>query len=206
MRPINLLPPEAFEKQRSRRIIARVSMIVVAYLALLVIVTIAWSGRIASAEQALAEQEAVNRELEAELAGLRPAAELLDRYEADAGLIETALATDVSWGRLLNDLGRMIPDRVWLESFNGTVQDVSGDPAAAGSIQVTGVGFDVPDISAWIRALDSDRYPGVGGGWVSSVTESTIGEAPVVRFVSQTALTDAARSGRAAQRIPEVGG
>jgi len=206
MRPINLLPPASFEKQQSRRMIVRMSMILVAYLALLVIVSIAWSGRVAAAHQALADQQATNAELESRLTALQPASDLSRRYDADAQMIETALAGDISWGRILNDLGRLIPDRVWLEGFHGATHEVTPEEPGVGTIQVTGVGFDLPDVSAWVRSIDSDRYPGVDGAWVSSATEATIGEAPVVRFVSQTVLTDAALSDRASRVVPKVGG
>ncbi|HHC08585.1 MAG TPA: hypothetical protein ENK55_07695 [Actinobacteria bacterium] len=206
MRPINLLPPEAFQRERTRRAVLRLVLLLVAYLGLLLLVTIAWSGRISAHEEALAQQEATNADLERRIASFGRAAEVAAEYEENARLIQAALADDVSWGRLLNDLGRMIPDRVWLEGLTGTAGDAGNVGGALGRIQVTGMAFAVPDVSAWVRALDSDRYPGVGSAWVSSVTETSVGEAVVVRFVSESALTDEARSRRADLRIPEVGG
>jgi hypothetical protein len=98
----------------------------------------------------------------------------------------------------------MIPDRVWLAAFQGSV-DLDPLTAAQGSIQVSGTGFDFGDVAAWLRALDSDRFPSVAGTWVSTVTGQTIGEIPVVAFESQTSLTAAALTERVAERIPEVG-
>ena len=66
--------------------------------------------------------------------------------------------------------------------------------------------IDYPDVSAWLRALDSDRFPGTAGTWVSSVSNTLIGETTVVQFVSQSTLTRNALSNRAADRIPVVGG
>ncbi len=206
MRPINLLPPEAFARRRRRRLVLQAVLVAVAYLGLLAVLTPVWTGRVANARAALAAQEATNAELEGRIADLADAQRIADRYRQEADMVRGVLADDVSWGRLLNDLGRVIPDRVWLEGFSGTVDVGAAAGAAAGSIEVSGVGFDVPDVAEWLRALDSDRYPGVAGTWVSSITDDLIGDTPVVRFVSQAALTDAARSTRARTRVPEVGG
>jgi Tfp pilus assembly protein PilN len=118
--------------------------------------------------------------------------------------MQVALADDLPWARILNDLGRILPDSVWLESFRGSVDE---DPATpqVGVVQVTGVGFDFPDVSAWLRSLDSDRFPAATATWVTSVSEGQIGEANVVNFISQTSLTEAARSDRLATRIPRTG-
>ena len=106
---------------------------------------------------------------------------------------------------MLNDLGRVIPDRVWLDGFSGAA-DADPETGAVGSMQTNGTGFDYPDVSAWLRALDSDRFPAVGGTWVGTAGDSTIGNALVVQFTSTSALTPAAQSNRVDERVPEVGG
>ena len=206
MRPINLLPPESFEKEKQRRLIFRLVVLAAGFLILLVLITILWSGRIGSAEDRLDQQQALNEELERQLGGLQTSEQLVSSYNENAALIMASLANDVSWGRVLNDLGRMIPDRVWLGRFTGALESLVGEETVAiGSIEVSGNGFDYPDVSAWLRALDSDRFPSVGGAWVTSITEREIGQAVVVGFESQTSLTEAAQSDRGAERVPEVG-
>jgi len=204
MRPINLLPPEAFERQQSRRLLWRVLLLGLAYLVLLLLLTLLWSGRVGDAESQLDDHLATNEDLRQELQGLQPVNDLVQRYGENAEMVATALANDVSWGRVLNDLGRMIPDRVWLDGFGGAAEpDESG---SVGIVQVTGFGFDYPDVSSWLRALDSDRFPGTGGTWVTSVGNTLIGETTVVQFVSQSNLTRNALSNRASNRVPVVGG
>ena len=205
MRPINLLPPEAFERQKSRRLLTRLAILGAAYLVLLLLLTILWSGRVGRAEDALAAQEETNTALQAQIVELQPVGVLVTRYEENASLIETALETDVSWGRVLNDLGRVIPDRVWLDGFSGSAGR-DEETGAIGTMQTNGTGFDYPDVSAWLRALDSDRFPAVGGTWVGTAGDATIGNAIVVQFVSQSSLTEAASSNRVDERVPEVGG
>ncbi|MFC2177092.1 PilN domain-containing protein [Actinomycetota bacterium] len=204
MRSINLLPPEAHVKEQARARVARLALLAVLYLALLVVLTLIWQGRVTEAEQDAAAQQQTNRALEAQLLEFQTVEGLVAEYDANVALMQVALADDLSWGRILNDLGRIIPDSVWLESFRGTVE---ADPATpqVGAVQVTGVGFDFPDVSAWLRSLDSDRFPAGTSTWVTSVTEGQIGEAEVVNFISQTSLTEAARSDRLDTRIPRTG-
>jgi Tfp pilus assembly protein PilN len=204
MRPINLLPPEAFERLQSRRLLWRVLLLGLAYIVLLALLTVLWSGRVGDADSQLEDQLATNEELRRELLELQPVNDLVQRYEENAEMVATALANDVAWGRVLNDLGRMIPDRVWLDGFSGATEP--DESASIGMVQATGFGFDYPDVSAWLRSLDSDRFPGTGGTWVTSVGNTLIGETTVVQFVSQSNLTRNALSNRAGDRIPVVGG
>ncbi len=204
MRPINLLPPEAFERSAGRRRMARLALIGVIYLVVLGLLFVLARRDTADVRNTVEEQEAVNAGLQVQLGELQGADELVLRYDQNAALIKAVLTSDVSWGRILNDLGRMIPDRVWLGQFQGRV-DLDPLSPAQGSIQVSGTGFGFGDVAAWLRALDSDRFPSVAGTWVSSVTGETIGEIPVVAFESQTSLTEAALTARVEERVPEVG-
>lgn len=204
MRSINLLPPEAHVKEQARERYLRLALVGIAYIALLAALTVIWQGRVAAAEDDVAFQQEANRLLETQIAEFGGIEGLVNEYDFNVALMESALADDLSWGRVLNDLGRVLPDSVWLESFTGTV-DSDATTASLGAVQVTGVGFDFPDVSAWLRSLDSDRFPAATGTWVTSVTEGQIGSATVVNFVSQTSLTEAARSDRLETRIPRTG-
>lgn len=200
MRPINLLPPEAFQKAAARRRFLQIALVAVAYIALLAVLTVWWQGRVNQADDEVADQEARNQQLVAEQAALIDARELVDEFDGNVALMQAALSDDVSWGRILNDLGRVIPERVWLDSFSGTIESAEG---SVGGVSVSGTAFDFPDVSSWLRQLDSVNFPGVSGTWVTSASTSLIGEAEVVNFVSSTSLTEDALSTRAAERIPD---
>ncbi len=204
MRPINLLPPEAFERSAGRRRFVRLALIGLLYLVLLGLVFIIARRDTADIRHDVDAQLAVNSNLEAQRAEMQGADELVDRYDQNSALLSALLVSDVSWGRILNDLGRMIPDRIWLASFQGRVDNDPTTPAH-GTIQVSGTGFDFGDVAAWLRALDSDRFPSVAGTWVSTVAGEEISDIPVVVFESQTSLTESALTDRLAERIPEVG-
>ncbi|MBT8211971.1 MAG: PilN domain-containing protein [Acidimicrobiia bacterium] len=202
MRPINLLPPEAFAKAAGRRRLYRILMIGVLYMAVLALLTFWWQGRVDSKEDEVAQQQEIVQDRQRELASLGDSVEIQNRYLTDVLLLNEALVTDVSWGRLLNDLARMMPERVWLDSFGG--QASAGEDGSVGTISVGGTGFDFPDVSAWLRSIDDDRFPSMAGGWVTSVSQIQIGEAPVVSFSSSTSLTTSALSNRLDERVPVV--
>ena len=73
-----------------------------------------------------------------------------------------------------------------------------------GQVSFSGVGFDFPDVSEWLRALDSGGFSGVTGPWVSTASESAIGDEAVVSFSSTAALTEGAVTDRAQELMPEV--
>ena len=203
MRPINLLPPEVAEQRGRRRRIGMAVFGAIAYVALLGVGVLYWDSKVSAAREEVDAQLEVNQTLEGDVVSLGDAGELRSQYQDKSDLVRTALATDVDWGILLNDLARLLPPRVWVETFSGTIVGETA-PGVLGQVAFSGVGFDFPDVSAWLRALDSDQFNGVTGTWVSTVSESTIGEAEVVTFNSTAVLTNAAATNRAETLIPEV--
>lgn len=203
MRPINLLPPEVAEERSRRRRIGLVIVGVLVYLALLGVGVFYWNSRVSAARDDVDAQLDTNQTLEREVVALGDAGELQREYENRSDLVRTALASDIDWGILLNDLARLIPPRVWVETFSGSL--VPGTtPGVLGQVAFSGIGFDFPDVSAWLRALDSDQFSGVTGTWVSTVTEGNVGNSEVVTFTSTAVLTNAAATNRAETLIPEV--
>lgn len=203
MRPINLLPPEVAEQRGRRRRIGMALFGAIAYLALLGVGVLYWDSKVSAAREDVDAQLEVNQTLEREVVSLGDAGELRSLYQDKSDLVRNALATDVDWGILLNDLARLLPPRVWVETFSGTIV-AETTPGVLGQVAFSGIGFDFPDVSAWLRALDSDQFNGVTGTWVSTVSESTIGDAEVVTFSSTAVLTNAAATNRAETLIPEV--
>jgi Tfp pilus assembly protein PilN len=204
MRPINLLPPEAHLRRTARRRILLGIFGVAAFVAALAMLTMWWSSRVDDAQARLDRQLEVNQELQAQVTSLATADELRLEYEENVLLTTAVLSSDVAWGRLLNDFGRLIPERVWLDSFTGTSSVAL--PGVVGQLTVSGTGFSFPDVSAWLRSLDEERFPGIAGTWVTNASEGggfDEGDS-VVNFNSTAALTDSAISNRLDERIPEV--
>lgn len=203
MRTINLMPQEGKRQDESRRRILVLAGFGALFLVLLGALTVWRQGAVRDAEDALNDQIATNNQLQGQINALAGAEDLQDEFNAGVATLALALENDVAWGRLLSDLGRVIPDQVWVETYAGSVN--RGQPGAGiGAINFTGTGFTPPDVANWIRVLDSDRYPGVVGTWATGLTSSSIAEVEVVSFTSSTNLNENALSDRLDERIPEI--
>jgi len=202
VRPINLLPPEVAKQRVRRRKALGLVALAVLYVVLLGAGVVYWNTRVSDARDEVVAQEDINASLRREAAALAGAETLKAQFEAKALLVRSALVTDVDWGILLNDLARLLPPRVWVQEFTGTV--TASQPGSLGLVTFRGVGFDYPDVSAWLRALDSEDFAGITGTWVSTAAEGTIGDTGIVTFSSSAVLTEGAVTDRADELIPEV--
>ncbi len=173
-------------------------------------------------ETAGLENTAVQRQQAiAALAGVAATEQQIAALQAQ---IDSTLAIDVSWTRLLREVAIAMPNDVWLTSFSGQVDTTAvagpggtsgtttipgntttpgavvggGAAAISGSITVEGVGLEFPSIAAWIEGLS--EVPALDGLWVPNATKSTLGDEDVVDFTSSASLTDDARSDRAERR------
>ena len=203
MRTINLIPREGKRASEARNRLVLWIGLGVLYVLLLGAVTVWRSGAVDDAQDELDAQLLTNQQLEAEVRSLSSAENVRNDFEASQALLIQALANDVSWGRLVNDLGRLIPDRVWISSYTGN-SGPAATGASIGELSFAGTAFAPPDVAAWLRVLDSDRFPGVLGTWVSNITANEISDVPVVAFGSTTSLTPDALSERGFDRIPEI--
>jgi len=208
MRTINLIPQEGKRQTEGRQKMLLWVALGLIYLLLLGVVTVWRGGAVDDAEAEVRSQRQANDELQVEISALAGAEDLSNEFGAAVATMSAALINDVSWGRLVNDLGRLIPDRVWVTSYSGSVNRL--DPAGpevqlgVGELAFSGIAFDRPDVAAWLRVLDSDRFPGHVGTWATGITQSSIGEAETVNFGSTTSLTEEALSSRLFERIPEI--
>ena len=168
-----------------------------------------------SQKDKLAATEADNAELEKEIEELAPIAEQQAQVQAIDAQMTTLLATDVSWARMLRELGNTMPQGVWLKSFSaqatsnapvvaapasssGSSSSASTSPPAPstinGLVTIEATGVDYPDVSTWLRTYGD--YPSFTNPWVSTVTQVTQEEAPVMDFSATATLTEKARSDR----------
>ena len=203
MRPINLLPPEFGDRKTRRRRLGLLAFAIAAYIAVLAIGFFLWGGRVDNARRDVEAQNSIVQTLERQVVGLSESGELAVRYEAKADLVRTALSNDIDWGIIMNDLARLLPPRLWVETFSGTIVPET-IPGVLGQVAFSGIGFDFPDVSAWLRALDSEQFAGITGTWVSTVSQGVVGEDEVVNFTSTAVLTSSAVTNRADLLIPEV--
>ena len=207
MRTINLIPQEGKAESRSRRRLLLLAGVGALFLLLLAAVTVWRQGDVDDARDELEAQNSANQALQAEVASLAGAEDIQNAFNDEALTLSLALVNDVSWSRLLVDLGRVLPDKVWVTSYSGSVNRFGPDSEATagiGQISFSGVAFEPPDVSAWIRVLDSDQFPGVVSSWATGLTKTAIADVEVTNFGSTTALSDGALSDRILDRIPDI--
>ncbi len=207
MRTINLIPRDGKRETQSRRRLLMMAGLGALFVLLLAAITVWRQAAVDDAREELEAQVSTNQSLQAEVAALAAAEDIQNQFNAEAATLSLALANDVSWGRLLVDLGRVIPDKVWVTSYSGSVNRFGADSTedvGIGQISFSGIAFEPPDVSAWIRVLDSEQYPGVVSSWATGLTKSAIADVEITNFGSTTALSDGALSDRIFERIPDI--
>jgi type IV pilus assembly protein PilM len=197
-----------------------------ALVALLAVPTVLAKGELADKKDDRDGVLARNAALQEGIASKADAQQAVQQLEGLRAQLGTVLANDVSWTRLLQDIGGSMPDDVWLTAFNGTVTvsatgtaappapapeaTASGDEdttttttAAAPVAPVSALGGEVT-VEAKGREYPSvaawllqlEELPSLADIWVSSASRNDTDG--TVTFSSAGNLTDAARSRRLA--------
>ncbi len=186
-RRISLLPPEIMRGREQRRQAVLVGSAVAAFAVLLIFLWLLQGTKLAReqrrAEEAEAQAVAVQRQVDA----LKDVTALDTQIAAKNTLVQGALAKDVAWTRLLNEVSTVMPGDVWLTSFAGT----------AGTVSFSVSGFDHTSTARWILRMSTLKS--ITGLWVPASTKSGTGAGSTVTFSSTATLTPAANSNRAAQ-------
>ncbi|MDQ3575170.1 MAG: type IV pilus assembly protein PilM [Actinomycetota bacterium] len=190
VRRISLLPREVAAARRERR---QTLAVAAAVLALFVVLMLLWAGRSAQVSNERdraqeAEQRAAQlRQERAQLGDTTTIETELAQRQAQA---QAVLADDVAWTRLFNEVATVIPNDVWLTSFNGQ----KGPP---GTLNVQANGFDQTSTARWLLRVGELRS--LSGVWVPNSTKQGEGAASLVNFTSQAGLTPQAVSDRGAR-------
>lgn len=192
-RRLTLLPAEIAAVRVQRRQAFMVAGAVGALAALLLAAWLADSSAVNNERRKANEAEAEAARLERQTASLQDAQALQRQLDQRRALITSALAGDVAWTRLLQQIATVIPNDVWLTSF--TASRTSG--GGAGSVQIAAMGFDQTSAARWL--LRVAELPSLQGLWLTSSAKEGSGPRALVRFQSTANLTPAAESGRASR-------
>ncbi|HEU4356306.1 MAG TPA: PilN domain-containing protein [Actinomycetota bacterium] len=171
MSKVNLLPPELRQKQAERRTTTLVAAIGAAVITLILVFYFFQTMQLDSAEQELADQQATNAGLSAQIAELQPYADLQADLQAKQQLVDTLYANEVSWAGVLLDISRVIPDESYLTNLTGQITAVTGTQATPpvegtsasliGNVTFSGVAQETRTIADWLTRLEQIR------GWVN---------------------------------------
>lgn len=209
MRRIDLLPVAYMERRRQRR---NVATVIVAGLVVFVLL-MAWflllTTQISDARNELADVQADNRALEAQIAELARFAELEAEVQGKRSALQTVMAGDIDWPAMMTQIAMVIPGDVWLDSFATSAGATEGaSPAGTetnairisrqspvGRIQFIGHSVCMPGVARWlIRLATVEDFSAI---WLNNATEQD--SAPgceQVNFDSTLELSDGAVSNR----------
>ncbi len=181
MSKVNLLPPELRQKQAERRTTTLVSAIGAAVITLILVFFFFQGMQLSSARDELAEQQATNAELSAQIAELQPFAVLQQELAAKQQLVDTLYLNEVSWAGVLLDVSRVIPDDSYLTNLTGQITAPTGTQVGAvpveggtttliGNVTFSGVARETQTIASWLTRLEQIR--GWVNPWVNNAQEN----------------------------------
>ena len=195
---INLLPPEVLERQRTRRrtvIAFGAGLLVLVLLAGFYVVQV---FTLQGIEEEIEVQQAVNAQLEAQIAELQDIAALEDEIERTRLVLSGLLADRVLWSGILRDISLVIPGEVWLNGLTAQLglegAEETGAPVTTtgvvGQISFSGFAFDHRDVALWLSRLEDVR--GFINPWLSTSSKTQVGEQEAVTFTSSVDLSEQA--------------
>lgn len=214
---VNLLPKEIEERAKARRVTSWAIGAVAAYAALLGLLYIAKLGDLNAARSDRDDAQATVATLQAELASLQEFAELDAQFTARNELLSAAMATEISWARVLNDLSLTFPPSSSLLSLTAAAEGAGAtgadgtapaDPNSDAVGSVTFEGYSVERFAPGVERvlLKFDEVETFYNSYLSAAQETPRGETDVTGFSGTMQLNDEAYTGRYADGLPpEVG-
>ena len=196
VRRISLLPRELALVRQQRRQAFAVAAAVAALFLVLMLVWAARSAQVANERERAEEAERRAAQLRQERAQLGDTTTIETEVTQRQAQVTAVLADDIAWTRLFSEVATVIPNDVWLTSFNGQ----KGPP---GTVSVQAMGFDHTSTARWLLRVGELRS--LSGLWVPTSTKQGQGPAATVTFNSQANITPRAVSDRA-QRFAGGGG
>lgn len=208
MRRIELLPASHAERQRERR---NLGLVVIVGLVVALVLLVYWfmlGGQIATERNNLADVQARNQALEAQIADLQRFADLQAEVQGKVSALVTVFAGDVAWPSVLNDVAMVLPGEVWLTNMTSSAGVVEGATPVGtetaeirvaqetpfGRVQFQGSALSMPGVAKWlIRQAGVDEFQAV---WLNSATtaEGVEGAQDVVSFDTTIELNTKASS------------
>lgn len=210
MRRIDLLPTRYVERRRERR---NTGIVVVSALLVLLLLLGWWfllGSQIATEEDNLATAQAVNAQLNEEIASLQRFADLEIELQTKRQALASVFAGDIRWPALLTEIAMVIPGEVWLTSWQSSAGATEGagtvgtetaavrisNQSPTGRIQFSGQSISMPGVARWLIRLGTVRA--FSAIWLNSASaaEATEGVPGLVTFDSTLELGEDALSRR----------
>lgn len=172
---VNLLPPEIEEEAKFRSLRLVLAAVVAGAVVIVILLTV-WAGSgIASAQDAVAQQQAKQVVLQKQLATLSNVPATFAKVASAQNSVSSALGAEVLWSTYLADLSLTIPDGVAMQTVT-----VTQTLPPASSVGVTAAGNTAPTVAG-----------PVGTGGIATITFSgqAIDHGHVADFLDSLAKT-----------------
>jgi Tfp pilus assembly protein PilN len=195
MRQINLLPPEIAQRRRVREVTLLIGAVGLALVALLVVVFLVQTARLAGERGRLEDAKKANVALQGKVNQLQEFAQLELTVQNKQQLLGRLTQNEVRWSVLLNDVSLVIPSDVWLTNFSGSITAAGGTTASKGdvpigSLSLAGSTFTHLDVAKWLSRLTLVReftFP-----YLTLSAKAGEGAQQIVTFNSSVDLSTAA--------------
>lgn len=202
---VNLLPPEIAEERAFKRTQGGLALVLVGVLGALGAGFLLASTSAGQAADELAGERAQQATLAAEAAEYAEVPRVLQQVENAKDARATAMSSDVSWYRYLDDLALAYPKDVWLRELTMAVAATeatvaaapSADPLATpgiGTIAIAGTSMQHSDVATWLDVLAGTE--GFADATFSTTQRNTIDNTVVVDYTSSVVVTADALSHR----------
>jgi Tfp pilus assembly protein PilN len=206
MKRIELLPARYAERRRQRQLVSGV----VAVGVVLVLLLVGWwfllESQISDKRDELAEVQAQNAQLQAQIDELQRFADLQAEVETKQAALVTVMTGDVDWPRLMTELAMVVPGEAWLDNLTASAAVLEGattvgtetaavrisDQTPFGRIQFTGNSLTMPGVAKWLIRLGTVRQ--FEAVWLNSAIRAEVTE--IVDFDNTIELNNKAASER----------
>lgn len=188
---VNLLPGDVRARGQANRARILAGVLALVLVAVLALVTLLQRSSIGDAEARLAEVEASNEALRADITALQPFADLEARADTAVTLLGSALGQEGSLATILQDLSAVLPPTAQIDTMAITLPgeplapSVGGERVVHGRLEATGRVFDgvAPGVERLI--IDLDRVAAFDNVYV---TTSTVDDEGVATFTIELEL------------------
>ncbi|MEX0992079.1 MAG: hypothetical protein WD004_07390 [Actinomycetota bacterium] len=175
MSQVNLLPPEVRQKIKLRRLTIGIGLAGSGVIALLILFWVAQGVTLQRVERETTAQEATNAELTTQVNDLQVYQDLEDQLTSRDTLVASALENEVSWSSVLRDVQLIIPDRIGLSSFTGSINEAGNageeeEVGIIGEMEFGGQSEGTLRLARWIAR--QTEVNGWANPWLSSATET----------------------------------
>ncbi len=175
MSQVNLLPPEVRQKIKLRRLTIGIGLAGAGVIGLLILFWVAQGVTLQRIERETTAQRATNAELTTQVEDLEVYRDLSNSLEARKTLVSTALLNEVSWSSVLRDVQLIIPDRIGLSSFGGSISEPSAgvegeDIGIIGGLEFSGQSEGTLRLARWIAR--QTEVTGWANPWLSNASET----------------------------------